>query len=225
MTGREQVRMLGRLHGLAGAELDRSVDEVLAHVDLADAADRRAGTYSGGMRQRLGIAGALVHRPPVMILDEPVSALDPEGRRDVLNLIVDLRGDTTILFSTHVLADVERICDRVGILANGHLVVEGPLADLLDRYALPVYRIEAEPGQAATLDALARRLRDVDWVTETAVEHGLLTVAVSDPARAGRELLPVITAADLSVVSVARARPTLEDVFLRLTGESREVAA
>ncbi|OGO54504.1 MAG: hypothetical protein A2V85_05100 [Chloroflexi bacterium RBG_16_72_14] len=225
MAGREQVRLLGRLHGLDGASLEAAVADALRRVGLADAADRRAGTYSGGMRQRLGIAGALVHRPPVIILDEPVSALDPEGRRDVLGLIADLRGEATVLFSTHVLADVERICDRVGILARGRLVVEGPLAELLDRYALPVYRVEAEPGQDAALAALAGRLRGLDWVDGAAVEHGLLTVAVSDPARAGRELLAVVAAAEVGVLSVARARPTLEDVFLRLTGESPEAAA
>ncbi len=225
MTGREQVRMLGRLHGLAGAALDAAVADALARVDLLDVADRRSATYSGGMRQRIGIAGALVHRPPVVILDEPVSSLDPEGRRDVLGLIADLRGETTVLFSTHVLADVERICDRVGILAHGRLVVEGPLVELLDRYALPVYRVEAEAGQAQAMEALAARLRELPWVTAASLEHGLLTVAVSDPTRAGRELLPVIAAGGVGVISVARARPTLEDVFLRLTSETREVAA
>ena len=225
MTGREQLSMLGRLHGLGGDLLATAVDDALARVDLAGAADRRTGTYSGGMRQRLGIAGVLVHRPPVIVMDEPASALDPEGRRDVLELIASLRGHATVLFSTHVLADVERICDRVGILDHGRLVVEGPLADLLDRYALPVYRIEAEPGQPEALEALAARLRAVDWVTGAAVDHGLLTVAVGDPARAARELLPAITAEGVSVVSVARARPTLEDVFLRLTGDGREAAA
>ncbi len=225
MTGREQLTMLGRLHGLEGASLASAVSSALARVDLAAAADRRAGTYSGGMRQRLGIAGALVHRPPVIVLDEPVSALDPEGRRDVLELITSLRGEATVLFSTHVLVDVERICDRVGILDQGRLVVEGPLAQLLDRYALPVYRVEAEPGQAVAVEALAARLRGLDWVTGTAVDHGLLTVAVADPSRAARELLPAITAEGVAVVSVARARPTLEDVFLRLTGDGREAAA
>jgi ABC-2 type transport system ATP-binding protein len=225
MTGREQIAMLGRLHGLTGPALDRAVAEVLARVDLAGAADRRTATYSGGMRQRLGIAGALVHRPPVIVLDEPVSALDPEGRRDVLELIAGLRGETTVLFSTHVLADVERICDRVAILDHGRLVVEGPLAELLDRYALPVYRVEAETGEAAGLAALAARLRGLDWVTAASLEHGLLTVAVADPARAGRELLAEISAEGVGVVSVARVRPTLEDVFLRLTGDGRETAA
>ncbi len=225
MTGREQVRMLGRLHGLTGPRLEGAVADALSRVAVADAADRRASTYSGGMRQRLGIAGALVHRPPVIVLDEPVSSLDPEGRRDILGLIADLRGETTVLFSTHVLADVERICDRVGILAHGRLVVEGPLADLLDHYALPVYRVEAEPGQGAELEALAARLRGLDWVTGVGVEHGLLTISVADPARAGRELLALVADAGIAVVSVARARPTLEDVFLNLTGATAETAA
>lgn len=225
LTGREQLLMLGRLHGMRGDALERAVADVLARVDLASAADRRTGTYSGGMRQRLGIAGALVHRPPVVIMDEPVSALDPEGRRDVLELVTRLSGETTVLFSTHVLADVERVCDRVGILDHGRLVVEGPLAELLDRYALPVYRIEAEPGQAAAMASLAERLRGLSWVTGAAVDHGLLTVAVSDPAVAARELLGLIAAEDLAVIAVARARPTLEDVFLSLTGDGGEQAA
>jgi ABC-2 type transport system ATP-binding protein len=225
MTGREQLTMLGRLHGLDGEPLRASVAAALARVGLADAADRRTGTYSGGMRQRLGIAGALVHRPRIIVLDEPVSALDPEGRRDVLALIASLRGEATVLFSTHVLADVERICDRVAILDRGRLVVEGPLGELLDRFARPVYRVEGEPGESARLDALALRLRDLAWVTGAAVEHGVLTVAVSDPAVAARELLGEVAASGIAVVSVARDRPTLEDVFLHLTGRVGEAAA
>jgi ABC-2 type transport system ATP-binding protein len=219
MTGREQLAMLGRLHGLAGAQLDRAVEDALARVDLATAADRRAGTYSGGMRQRLGIAGALVHRPPVIVLDEPVSALDPEGRRDVLDLIAALRAETTVLFSTHVLADVERICDRVAILDHGRLVVEGELDDLLERYALPVWRVEAEPGQGDAMERLASTLRAQPWVTAASVDHGLLTIAVAEPELAGRSILAAVASAEIAVISVARARPTLEDVFLRLTGD------
>ncbi|HEY5629751.1 MAG TPA: ABC transporter ATP-binding protein, partial [Candidatus Limnocylindrales bacterium] len=179
----------------------------------------------GGMRQRLGIAGALVHRPPIVILDEPVSALDPEGRRDVLGLIASLRGETTVLFSSHVLGDVERICDRVAILDHGRLVVEGALEELLERYARPVWRVEAEPGEEARLSALADQLRALPWVTAALAEHGVLTIAVSDIRIASRELLPAVSASGVAVVSMARARPTLEDVFLRLTGDASEAAA
>ncbi|MHB8960697.1 MAG: ATP-binding cassette domain-containing protein [Candidatus Limnocylindrales bacterium] len=225
MTGREQLRLVGQLHGMSGAALETAIDDALGRVALRDAADRRAGAYSGGMRQRLGIAGALVHRPPVVILDEPVSALDPEGRRDVLGLIASLRGETTVLFSSHVLGDVERICDRVAILDHGHLVVEGSLDELLERYAQPVWRVEAEPGEEAGLQALADRLRGLAWVTAAIAEHGVLTIAVSDVGVASRQLLPEVGNSGVAVVSVARARPTLEDVFLRLTGNGSEAAA
>jgi ABC-2 type transport system ATP-binding protein len=111
MSGRELLTFVGRAYGLAGATLRSRVDEVLETVGLADAAQRRVGGYSGGMRQRLGVGQALLPRPAVLFLDEPVSALDPEGRRDTLELIGRLRGASTVLMSTHILTDVERICD------------------------------------------------------------------------------------------------------------------
>ena len=143
----------------------------------------------------------------------------------MLGLIASLRGETTVLFSSHVLGDVERICDRVAILDHGRLVVEGALDELLDRYAQPVWRVEAEPGEDAALGAMAQRLRTLPWVTAVVVEHGLLTVAVSDTAVAARELLAVVGASGVAIVSVARVRPTLEDVFLQLTGERDGAAA
>ncbi len=223
-TGRELVALVGRLARMTGPRLDRRVDEVIELVGLGDAADRRIGTYSGGMRQRLGIAQALVARPPVLILDEPVSSLDPEGRRDLLALIAELRDSATVLFSTHVLADVERICDRIAILDHGRLVTEGPLNALLDRYALPIYRVEPEPGQAEAIERLAAALRTTGWASDVAVDHGSVRITVSDPARAARELLPAIVAAELAVSGVERVRPTLEDVFLQLTGSAERVA-
>jgi ABC-2 type transport system ATP-binding protein len=123
------------------------------------------------------------------------------------------------VFSTHVLADVERICDRVGILDHGRLVVEGELAALLDQYALPIWRIEAEPGQSAALERLATALRAEPWVAAASVDHGLLSVAVTEAEGTPRAILAAVAAADVEVISVARARPTLEDVFLRLTGQ------
>jgi ABC-2 type transport system ATP-binding protein len=218
-TGRELVRLVGRLHGMTGTTIEARAHEVLAQVGLTEAADRRVATYSGGMRQRLGIAQALVNRPSVLILDEPVSSLDPEGRRDLLGLIAELRGSSTVLFSTHVLADVERICDRVGILDRGRLVTEGPLTELLDRHALPIYRVDPEPDQAQAIGLLVAALRAADWTTDVTVDHGTVRVTVRDPGRASRELLPAIVAAGLAVAGVERVRPTLEDVFLHLTGD------
>ena len=115
------------------------------------------------MRQRLGIGQALINQPRVLFLDEPVSSLDPEGRRDVLEIISRLRGTATVFMSTHILNDVERVCDRVAILNFGHLVVEGPIDELLDRYAQPIYELEPEPQQAGSIERLADAMRGQPW--------------------------------------------------------------
>jgi ABC-2 type transport system ATP-binding protein len=225
MTGRELVELAGQLQRLPRADARARARETLELVGLADAADRRIAGYSGGMRQRLGIAQALVARPRLLILDEPVSSLDPEGRRDLLALIADLRASATVIFSTHVLADVERICDRVGIVDHGRLVTEGPLDDLLARYALPLYRIDPEPGQDLALAELARTLRAVPWVDGVTEHDGRLIVSVTDEAAASADLLPLIVVAGLRLAAFERARPSLEDVFLRLVGREPGLVA
>jgi ABC-2 type transport system ATP-binding protein len=225
MTGRELLAFVGGLLGLHGSALRERVGETLERVGLTDAANRRIGGYSGGMRQRLGIGQAIVGRPELLILDEPVSSLDPEGRRDLLELIGGLRSIATIVFSTHVLSDVERVCDRVGILDHGRLVTEGPLRELLARFALPVYRVEPDPGQESPAAALRERLAAEPWVGSATLVSGRLRVAVSDEERAARELLPLIVAAGLRVAAFERERPTLEDAFLRLVGRDRPEGA
>ena len=201
--------------------------ETLGLVGLADAAGRRVAGYSGGMRQRLGIAQALVSRPKLLILDEPVSSLDPEGRRDLLVLIAELRASATVLFSTHVLADIERICDRVGILDRGRLVTEGPLDELLARFARPLYRLDPEPGQDAAVEALAATLRGTPWVDGVRSHEGRLVVSVTDERAASAGLLPLVVEAGVRLAVFERVRPSLEDVFLRLVGREtdRETAA
>ena len=227
MSGRELVELAGRLQGLGGAEARVRATETLGLVGLADAAGRRVAGYSGGMRQRLGIAQALVSRPKLLILDEPVSSLDPEGRRDLLVLIAELRASATVLFSTHVLADIERICDRVGILDRGRLVTEGPLDELLARFARPLYRLDPEPGQDAAVEALAATLRGTPWVDGVRSHEGRLVVSVTDERAASAGLLPLVVEAGVRLAVFERVRPSLEDVFLRLVGREtdRETAA
>jgi ABC-2 type transport system ATP-binding protein len=218
MRGRELLELVGNLYGMKGAALRARIDEVLELVELADAAKRRIGGYSGGMRQRLGLAQAILNRPPVLLLDEPVSSLDPEGRRDLLAVIRELGRASTILFSTHILNDVERVCDRVAILNHGRLVTEGAMDDLLERYAQPVYILEAEPGTEASLARLADAIRGASWVTGAELSHDVLRVGVGDGSSSGRELMAAAVAADAMLVRFERQRPTLEDVFLRLVG-------
>jgi ABC-2 type transport system ATP-binding protein len=216
MRGRELLNLVGQLHGLQGAALRQRVGEVLEIVGLTDAAHRRIGGYSGGMRQRLGIGQALINQPRVLFLDEPVSSLDPEGRRDILGIIAKLRGTATVFMSTHILNDVERVCDRVAILNVGHLVVEGPIDDLLDRYAQPIYELEPEPQQPGAIERLAAAMRGQAWAGEIQTLPDMVRVFVNDPKVAGPAILPLVVSSGVNLVRYERARPSLEDVFLRL---------
>ena len=219
MRGRELLELVGRLDGLTRAELRERVGAMLERTGLTAVADRRIGGYSGGMRQRLGIAQALLHRPTIVFLDEPVSSLDPEGRRDVLELIAGLRGETTVVISTHVLSDVERVCDRVAILDRGRLVTESALDQLLAEHVRPLYRLTPEPGQEAATARLVESLRATAWVTDASpTADGDLRITVSDPGAAGASLLAMVVGAGVRVAAFERVRPTLEDVFLELVG-------
>jgi ABC-2 type transport system ATP-binding protein len=222
MTGAELVGIAGRLAGMEGTTLRDRVDVVLEQVGLADVGRRRISAYSGGMRQRLGIAAALVAEPAVLILDEPVSSLDPEGRRDLLALIAGLRREATVVFSTHVLDDVERICDRVGILDAGRLLVDAPLDDLLARYAVASYRLEPAAGQEAAVESLRAAIERQPWCTDVTSDGTGVIVAVRDDTAASTRLLSLVVEADVRLIRFEHVRPTLEDVFLRLVGRRPE---
>jgi len=132
LTGNETLRFFGKLCGLRGARLKNRVNELLKLVGLTAARDRRLATYSKGMLQRIGLAQALIHEPKLLVLDEPTAGVDPAGSREIRDLIVDLRQrGITVLLSSHLLAQAQEICDRVGILANGVLVCEGRLEELI----------------------------------------------------------------------------------------------
>lgn len=218
LTGREVIALALTLSAAddAMAPLERAgrVDEVLAQSGLTDAAGRRCGGYSRGMLQRLGIASTLVARPSLILLDEPASALDPQGRREVLDLITTLRGHATVLFSSHILGDVQEVCDTVGILHRGRLLFQGPLADLLVGRAVPRYELRVRDGADAVAGALARE----PWVSSaTAAEGGLVHVEVESLADAERHLMGALAATGASVMSVRPEEVSLERAFLELT--------
>lgn len=221
MRGRELLAFVGEIFGLRGAALRARVDEVLALTGLTEGANRRIGGYSGGMRQRIGLAQALINRPEVLFLDEPVSSLDPEGRHDILEVIAGLRGESTIFMSSHVLADVERVCDAVAIINHGRLVVSSPVAELQDRYAQPVFTFEPEPGQDAQVQGLIAALRETGWAGDVVQEHGSIRVLARDTEAARREILGLLAAHHVEVQRFERGRPSLEDIFLRLVGTER----
>jgi ABC-2 type transport system ATP-binding protein len=216
MTAREFLDYVGRVFGLPARERAARTQELLALAGLGEAADRRIGGYSGGMGQRLGVAQALVNRPPVLLLDEPVSGLDPAGRRELLQLIEELRGQCTVFMSTHILADVERVCDAVGIISRGRLVAEAPQQELLQRYAVPAFEIEVDSRFTAPLSAWADVVRAQPWAASVTLDRSTARVVVDDVQVARPELLASALAAGLTLNRYEMVRPSLEDVFLRL---------
>jgi ABC-2 type transport system ATP-binding protein len=155
LTGRELLRFHGRLHGIRGSTLDARVDELLARVDLLDAADRPIQGYSKGMTQRAGLAQALINRPDLVFLDEPTSGLDPLGRLLVRDIMADLRvAGTTVFLNSHLLGEVEATCDRVAFVKQGRIVQEMPLASPAAREL--DLEIRVTPVNACILEGLAR---------------------------------------------------------------------
>jgi ABC-2 type transport system ATP-binding protein len=225
MTGAEFLDYVGRLFGLSGTERKKRVDGLLDLAGLREASRRRVGGYSRGMRQRLGVAQALINRPQVLILDEPASALDPQGRRDVLTLIEQLREQATVFMSTHILSDVERVCDRVAIIDRGRLVVEADREGLQNRYAPPVFELAWDEGdneQTQVMD-FVHLLEGVPWVSQVERQSRALRVHVSDREQARRELLSLVAQRGLVLSRYELVKPTLEDVFLRLVDTERQL--
>jgi ABC-2 type transport system ATP-binding protein len=211
MTGRENLRYTARLNGLDDAE-DR-IAEVLDQVGLADAADTRTAAYSRGMLQRLGIADALVKSPEVMILDEPTIAIDPEGVQRVLALIRRLRDEhgMTVLLSSHLLYQVQEVCDRVGIFVKGRLVAVGSVEELSRRLAAG--RTVLEVGVADDLSAAARRLSALDGVGQVDREGDLL-IAVCERDVRGR-IADALTGAGHTLLHLRQRSSHLDEIYHR----------
>lgn len=222
MTGAEFLRFVGELHQLAEADNKSRAAELMDLVDLKKAAKRKVGGYSRGMKQRLGMAQALMNRPRVLFLDEPCSALDPMGRRDVLNLILRLKQTTTVFMSTHILSDVERVCDALAVVNKGKLITTSTVSDLHARFALSSFELEFEEDPAA----LAAQLERQPWVKKVEkleINHiPGLRVQAGDVALAKRELPQMIAASRLGLVRYELTMPSLEDIFVKLVeGEAK----
>jgi ABC-2 type transport system ATP-binding protein len=224
MTGRELLRMQGALHGLRAAGARERAAELLERVGLTQAADRRVGGYSGGMRRRLDLALALVHRPRVLFLDEPTTGLDPTSRGALWREVRSLNDDgTTVFLTTQYLEEAEQLADRVGIIAAGTLVAEGTPDALKERVGKPTLHVELADGDSAVRARVALA--------------GLGELEPPDPAApckvelrttAGKAAIaPVIRALDehgVIVESVEVESPTLDDVFAAVTGSHLEGA-
>ncbi len=220
MTPVEYLDYMGRIFGMDGARRKRRIAEVLALVDLEEAAQRRIGGFSGGMDQRLGIAQALLHQPPVLFLDEPTSALDPAGRYEVLELISRLRGEVTVFLSSHILADVERVCDTVGIIHKGRLLLVADREELLARYAANVIALTLDRAWAARREGLTAVLQQTEWVTAVStngVDETAVRITVNNPEAAKSQILPLLVAQEVVLTGYEWQRPSLEEIFLQLS--------
>jgi ABC-2 type transport system ATP-binding protein len=218
MTGRELLAFVAELLGIVRSEAPNRIEASLDEVGLTEAADRRIEEYPLPLRQRLGLAQALVGRPDVLLLDEPLGWLDPPGRAEMLALLRRLRGTLTIVVATVDLDLVETICDAVVVLDAGRTLADGRTPDVLNRLAPREWLIETEPGSGLALQGLLARLAWEPWVRSASAAGGTLRVAVSEEERPRRELLPAVIATGLPVVAVRRERPGVGTLVEQLRG-------
>jgi len=219
MTVREALRFAARFFFTGPRRaIDDRIDETLELVRLEELADRRVSVLSGGERQRLGIAQAQINHPDLLILDEPAAALDPIGRRDVLEIMRRLRKHATIFFSTHILDDVQQVSDAVAILNKGRLVAQGSTDELLSAGGNTVYRVvlRGDGGR------LRETLLEIDWIERIdqvgqADDMATWSLVVTDPTAAEQHLFRQLAQADeVAILELVRSRYELEDVFVRL---------
>lgn len=211
LTAMEFLEMAARLSGIAAREARSQSLKTLQFVGLGTAVNKKTGTFSGGMKQRLGLAQAIVHRPKLLLLDEPVSALDPTGRREIMNLLKSLQHDTTILYSTHILNDAEEMTDQVLFLRHGQLVEQGALAEVKDRYAEPKIRIRFRDAGCATHFA-----ENLKWKARVEGDSVFLPLDQKGPQM--EEVLSLLSKDASGVSGVERQRASLEEIFLKVAG-------
>lgn len=216
MTALEFLEYAGKLCGLRSKEAKKRGGELLELVGLADAAKRRTGGFSGGMKQRLGIAQALVQKPSLLILDEPVSALDPIGRREILELIRSIKQHTTVLFSTHVLHDAEEISDDVLIMRQGQIAVSGSLVELRQQYREQVIRVVWEGAPGIWAEGLSERLPGV--VSGISVEGQTARISVAHMEAAMPRLLAELAQSPVPVSKIEASSSSLEELFMKVVG-------
>jgi daunorubicin resistance ABC transporter ATP-binding subunit len=222
LTGRENLRMVGQLTHQRRAVIGPRADELLERFSLAEAADRPVRTYSGGMRRRLDLAAALVHRPPVLFLDEPTTGLDPRGRNDLWGVISELVADgMTLLLTTQYLEEAERLADRVIVIDGGRVIAEGTSEELKHRLGATI--IEVRLGDAAAAERARGHLTSVG-AAEVLDDGRTVAVTVQDAGRAVLEVVRSLDANQLTPEWLTVREPSLDDVFLQLTGHKAEEA-
>jgi ABC-2 type transport system ATP-binding protein len=222
-TGRGELVIQGRLYGMSKADAQKRAAEVLATLDLEEAADRTIGTYSGGMKRRLDVGLGIVHTPAVLFLDEPTTGLDPQGRARMWDEIRRLREQgTTVFLTTHYLEEADALADRLAIIDHGEIVAAGTADELKRQVAGDVVTL----GVNGSMERVLETVRLQPFVREATGEDGFVRLYVERGETAVPQILRLLDGAGLEAASIALHRPSLDDVFLRQTGRSlRDEAA
>jgi ABC-2 type transport system ATP-binding protein len=222
MTPVEFLTYAGRIFELDKQALIKKITELLDLVGLSEVKKRKIGGFSRGMRQRMGIAQALVNTPEILLLDEPVSALDPSGRKDILELIETLAQHCTVVMSSHILADVERVCDTIAIIDKGKTLVQERKDALMGRYAGNILELEIDPRAGRSIDNWKQVIFDLPGVYKGTTEGYTLRLAVEDIDLAQQSILAQLTKDKVSIIRFEQVKPSLEDVFMKLVNGSKE---
>ncbi|MHA4066550.1 ABC transporter ATP-binding protein [Bacillus cereus] len=212
VTARETLTFMGQLSGLKKEELSKSIPKILEKVGLKDEENAKVSTFSGGMKQRLGIAQALLHKPSLIVMDEPVSALDPIGRREVLNLIEEIKKDTTILLSTHILGDAEEICERFVIIKDGTKIEDTTITELLHRNSENKLMIEITAKDQKWIEIVKK----LPYVKDVEVVGLKIKVKVESIEINKNMLLQNALEHKVNIVKFEMSNDTLEEIFLKL---------
>jgi daunorubicin resistance ABC transporter ATP-binding subunit len=225
LTGRENVEMIGRLYRLSASRARQRASDVLERFGLADVADRRVSTYSGGMRRRLDLCASLVGRPPVVLLDEPSTGLDPRSRQELWDAVDELRrAGTTVLLTTQYLEEADRLAQRIALIDDGRIAAEGTATELKAAIGRRLLAVRlTHPGQST---GAALRLADLSAAEEPLVDAaaGEIRLPVDDPA-VSAEAVRRLDEDSVAIAAIELREPSLDDVFLTLTGRPAKEAA
>ena len=213
MSSKDYLTYTLDIFNLKKGDYKNKIQDVLDFVDLPNDS-KKVSSFSRGMKQRLAIAQALIHDPEILIMDEPTSALDPIGRNDVMNIIYKLRGSKTIFYSTHILEDVERVCDKIGILDNGVLLVEDTLDNIKKDYYNNKIYIETKNHSKD----LIKKINDINLVENTRIEQNGVICNLNGNIDENT-LLKKLMELDETIIEFSKVKTSLEDVFIRLTND------